>query len=404
MARRFVLHPACSADWWQPLRALDAALVARDAEGCVDAYSVLLSALVARPTADLYSAVAEDLLWGETAVSGTVLKHGSLPEGLRAAALHDIGRTQAVLRRDWQDEVGQVVGTSVPPLERLAHDIDPSVRELTDVLRRGEPAEVLSWLMGTYVRHGSGILARFRAFRWSKGQLEGLVYPAETEVEQLIAVDRQIASLQENTERFLKRAPAHNTLLYGPRGSGKSTAVRGLLKLYWGEGLRLVEISVGDLIDLPLIVEQLRVQPHRFILFVDDLSFELSDHRYQPLKTLLEGSLTARPNNLLVYATSNRRHLVMERFSERPDPLDDDVHSWDTQNERLALADRFGLTITFPTATQQRFSLIVEELARREGLADRGLLERAVEYARWGNGLSGRTAQQFIDSVKAENS
>jgi predicted AAA+ superfamily ATPase len=228
------------------------------------------------------------------------------------------------------------------------------------------------------------------------------MYPSETEADRLVAVERQIASLRENTERFLNRNPAHNTLLYGPRGSGKSTAVRGLLKAYHAESLRLVEISPSDLIDLPLIVEQLRKQPHRFVLFVDDLSFELSDHRYQPLKTLLEGSLTSRPENILVYATSNRRHLVTERFSERPDPLDDDVHGWDTQNERLALADRFGLTITFPTATQQRFLLIVEELARREGLGGSVTTERALEYARWGNGLSGRTAQQFIDSVKAE--
>jgi uncharacterized protein len=118
-------------------------------------------------------------------------------------------------------------------------------------------------------------------------------------------------------------------------------------------------LAPKDLIALPEVIETVRFHPHRFVIFVDDLNFEAGDNAYGPLKTLLEGSLTERPDNVLVYATSNRRHLVREHFSDRPDPLSDDVHAWDTHNERLALSDRFGLTITFPDATQQRYLDIV---------------------------------------------
>jgi hypothetical protein len=144
----------------------------------------------------------------------------------------------------------------------------------------------------------------------------------------------------------------------------------------------------------------IRLRPHCYILFVDDLSFEQGDNSYHQLKTLLEGSLTARPDNVLIYATSNRRHLVKEQFSDRPDPLNDDVHGWDTHHERLALSDRFGLTITFPDASQQRYLEIVKGLVNFENLEIENLDERAIRFAEWGNGYSGRTAQQFVDSAK----
>jgi predicted AAA+ superfamily ATPase len=161
-------------------------------------------------------------------------------------------------------------------------------------------------------------------------------------------------------------------------------------------------VFAQDLAELPNIVEVLGKQPTRFIVFVDDLSFEVGDDRYHPLKTLLEGALQRRPDNILIYATSNRRHLVTERLRDRPDPLDDDVHAWDTQHERLALADRFGLTITFPNANQRAYLTIVQGLAEQLSLVvDDELEARAINFAKWGNGLSGRVAQQFIDSELA---
>jgi predicted AAA+ superfamily ATPase len=214
-------------------------------------------------------------------------------------------------------------------------------------------------------------------------------------------VEGAVARLRVNTEAFLAERGSHHTLLYGPRGSGKSTALRSLGGRYAAAGLRLIEVLPESLGELPQILGELRGRPHRYLLFVDDLSFEAGSGAYGPLKSLLEGSLGGRPENALVYATSNRRHLVGERFSERPGPLNDDVHAWDTQHERLALADRFGLVITFPDTTQRRYLEIVRSLAERDGLTDADLDAKAVRFAEWGNGYSGRTAQQFLEALKS---
>ena len=174
------------------------------------------------------------------------------------------------------------------------------------------------------------------------------------------------------------------------------------MNLYADQGLRLIELQPAELNDLENVIERLRAQPLKFILFVDDLSFESGDNRYQPLKTLLDGSLNSRPDNVLIYATSNRRHLVREQFSDRPDPLNEDVHRWDTHNERLALSDRFGLTITFPSASQKRYLELVKGLADAKALAVDQLEARAIQFAEWGNGYSGRTAQQFMEQLQSE--
>lgn len=227
----------------------------------------------------------------------------------------------------------------------------------------------------------------------------GLTHPDRPDWGELHGLDEQLARLESNTTALLAGRPAHHALLYGPRGSGKSTAVKGLLRRFAGTGLRLLELPSSELAELPLLLEQLRRQPNSFVIFIDDLSFEAGEVSYRPLKSLLEGSLASRPGNLAVYATSNRRHLLRERLGDRPDPLDDDVHGWDTHNERLALADRFGLTITFPNLDQRRYLETVAALAALRGVADDSLGERALRFAEWGNGYSGRTAKQFIDQT-----
>jgi len=227
--------------------------------------------------------------------------------------------------------------------------------------------------------------------------------------------------LRRNTVQFLAGFPANNVLLYGDRGTGKSSSVKALLheRSRAGEpagiwdALRIVELPKARLTDFPVLAELLRTKPQRFILFVDDLSFEEGETQYKDMKAMLEGGLEARPANVVVYATSNRRHLIREQFADRASPGSDEVHARDTVQEKLSFADRFGVTITFPTPDQAAYLAIVEGLAQRRGLLAGGgwadgkierqaLRARAIEWAAWHNGRSGRTAKQFVDYLEGE--
>ena len=403
MTNLFVFTQLERSSWGRALESLRNALTDKEREAVLEAYTRLFRTLSKRGVPDLKTAVAEDLLWGESALSRAALA-GEVPKGLKVAAQQDLDTVLTQGTRDWQAEASRVVGRPLPALSELSNETpDERVTELAPVLGEVDAAWVLNHLIDAYRAHGTGVLARFEAFRWVDGQPQGIAHPVRVDMGRLVALERQLTQLQSNTLAFLSEKPAQHTLLYGPRGSGKSTAVRSLVKHYGAAGLRLLELAPADVRELPEVVELLRHSPHRYLVFVDDLSFEEGNTRYQPLKTLLEGSLTERPDNVLVYATSNRRHLLKEKFSDRPDPLNDDVHAWDTHNERLALADRFGLTITFPNATQTRYLEVVRGLAEQEGLAADTLEEQAVKFAEWGNGYSGRTAQQFVDSLKAKS-
>jgi predicted AAA+ superfamily ATPase len=251
-----------------------------------------------------------------------------------------------------------------------------------------------------YARHGAGRFGRYRAFRWRASALQAVLESDPVRLTELVAYEREREPLLRNTERFLAGLPAQHALLYGLPGTGKSSTVKALLNEYADRGLRLVEVAKEDLGALPRVLEILRGRRPHFVLFVDDLSFEEHEVEYKSLKALLEGSVEEPPENVRVYATSNRRNLVRERFSER----DDDVHARDTVEERLSLAARFGLRLTFPAPDQQRYLEIVAGLARQRGIkiAEGELIERAILWDRWHAGRSGRTARQFVNELEAE--
>ncbi|MGI9590294.1 MAG: ATP-binding protein, partial [Myxococcota bacterium] len=205
-----------------------------------------------------------------------------------------------------------------------------------------------------------------------------------------------------NTEQFLAGLPCNHVLLFGERGTGKSSAVRGLVARYAERGLRAVELHRADLLDLPDLIEQLAPARQRFLLFCDDLSFDAGDAGYRELKAALEGSLAAPPENVCIVATSNRRHLVAERASDNLCAgLDDagDLHPSETADERLALADRFGLVLGCYGFDQATYLELVRQQAARAGL-DRPWEELRAEALRWAArraSRSGRTARQFVD-------
>ena len=408
----YVFRSLAEKEWWRSLMALRRSLDGRrerergtrSAAGVAGRYADLVAALIRERHASLEAALAAGLLEGEAVLAR---EEGELPDGLRQAALLDIELLQELLEEEWQDRAEESCGKELPPLRLLS---DGAAREpfsggemesFVARLKHEEPEDLLVTLQKHYLAAGTGVVASYLAFRWQSHELRGIARPSRDRLEDLVGLDSQLERLTTNVERFLASRPALHTLLYGPRGSGKSTAVRGLLSRYSERGLRLVEVAPESLGYLPELSEQLRPAPYRFLVYVDDLSFESGDAGYAPLKTLLEGSVGERPPNVLLIATSNRRHLVREGFSDRPNPESDDVHGWDTTNERLALADRFGLTITFPGADQRKYLAMVHEMARIKGIEPKGseFDEAAIRFADWGNGYSGRTARQFVDTL-----
>ena len=284
-----------------------------------------------------------------------------------------------------------------PAEESPRHTI---ARKLSTAGDWGICAELLA---GHYARHGAGPFGHHRAFHWRDGRLHAVSRPDPVRLAELVAYEREREPLIRNTERFLAGHPAHHALLYGLPGTGKSSTVKAILNEYAHEGLRLVEVTKEDLSELPRVLDVLRGRGPCFVLFVDDLSFEEHEVEYKALKALLEGSVEAPPENVRLYATSNRRNLVRENFSDRGDGSDD-VHARDTMQEKLSLAARFGLRLTFPSPDQARYLQIVAGLAGERGLEvpAEELKERALLWDRWHAGCSGRTARQFVDELEAE--
>ncbi len=291
-----------------------------------------------------------------------------------------------------------------------------TARTKTAFAQEKDWSALASRLASHYARRGTGTLARFRAFRWQningRAQLEGIAVPDPIRMADLIGYQRERQLLISNTEQFLAGHPANNVLLYGDRGTGKSSSVKALLNEYADQGLRLIEVSRQMLNDYADIAALVRTRPEKFILFIDDLSFDEHETGYKGLKAILEGEtfyfragLEARPDNLVLYATSNRRHLVQERFADRAGAANtDEIHVQDTSQEKLSLSDRFGITITFLSPDQERYLEIVFGLAERRALniEEEELRRRALAWATRYNGRSGRTARQFIDYLTGE--
>lgn len=241
------------------------------------------------------------------------------------------------------------------------------------------------------------------ALRWHRsdrgGYLSAIEHPDLPDHRDLLGIDRQLEILQRNTRQFVLGLPANNLLLWGERGTGKSTAIRSLLRLFSEEGLKLIEIQKEDLFQLSEIAAELRHRQHRFILFCDDLSFDEQEIDYRELKALLEGGLEARPDNLLIYATSNRRHLMPERMVENTG--DDEIHPEERIAEKLSLSDRFGISLGFYRIDQENYLTIVRHLAKRRKLSISAelLKQEALDWSAMRGARSGRIARQFIDDL-----
>lgn len=260
----------------------------------------------------------------------------------------------------------------------------------------------LEELYNFYRDVGSGEFGHYWTFRWSSDDdysgLVGIDNPDPIRMEDLVGLEDQQQEIIRNTRQFTEGLPANNILLYGDRGTGKSSTIKSLIHIFGSKGLRLIEISKHDILNLQRVIHKIRGRGQKFIIFIDDLSFEENETEYKELKALLEGSIEKPPENVLVYATSNRKNLIREYFSDREA---DEVGTMETYQEKLSLADRFGIKLVFPTPGQKEYLDTVVKIARKSGVEmDRTRLDKlALEWVMWHNSRSGRTARQFVNDL-----
>ena len=262
--------------------------------------------------------------------------------------------------------------------------------------------EFMDDMVQFYKEFGVGKLGLHKAFR-----IDGTVTPARivpitniahVHLDDLVGYEIAKKKLIDNTEAFVQGRPANNCLLFGDAGTGKSSSIKGILNQYYDQGLRIIEAYKHQFKDLNDIIAQVKNRNYKFIIYMDDLSFEEFEIEYKYLKAVIEGGLEKKPDNILIYATSNRRHLIRENFSDKEETRED-MHTSDTVQEKLSLVYRFGVSIYFGSPSKKEFQNIVKVLAERQGI-DMPQEELLLEAGRWEmnhGGLSGRTAQQFID-------
>ncbi|MBP1567228.1 MAG: ATP-binding protein, partial [Oscillospiraceae bacterium] len=251
-------------------------------------------------------------------------------------------------------------------------------------------------------KYGYGIYAKYYMFIVKDGNIVPVKHPDEVKLSQLIGYETQRKMIIDNTLALLRGKPASNVLLTGDAGTGKSSSVKAIANEYRNEGLRIIEIRKDQLRDIPAVIDNLSANPLKFILFIDDLCFESDDDNFGALKAILEGSVSARTQNIAIYATSNRRHLVKENFSDRDG---DDMHRNDTVQQLISLSERFGLKISFSKPLKDEYLKIVAGLAEQNGLSipEEKLFAEAEQFALAKSGRSARAAKQFIDKMIAEN-
>lgn len=254
-------------------------------------------------------------------------------------------------------------------------------------------------LIEYHKKNGYGMYSKYNAFAWRNHGLYPISETDPIQLSDLKNYEDQRRKVIDNTESFVNGYPANNVLLYGDRGTGKSSTVHAVLNAYAPEGLRMIEISKSDIPDLNMIREMLSESPMKFIIFIDDLSFDSHDDSFGELKAALEGSLGGRKHNTIIYATSNRRHLIKESFSDR----ENDINRNDIMQEQLSLSDRFGLSITFINPDKKGYLDIVEKIAedRKLDVDMDHLCAVAEQWATRKGGRSPRCARQFIDYVES---
>ena len=364
-------------------------------EAVLEAQSAFFSTLAPRDTLRRY--ISKLILTDDNVFSKAAA--GDAADRLRPAILDGVKSDLAKL---------EAIADLTP--EDILHAVEnKDLREVLGTLPRWENGEALpplsqNWaeqteaLAAFHKRNGYGLFANYAAFEWRDHALSPISTTDPIRLSDLKNYELQRSQVVDNTESFVCGLPANNVLLYGDRGTGKSSTIHAILNAYKEQGLRMIEIPKSAVEELSLIREYLADSPMKFIIYIDDLSFDSQNNAFTELKAALEGGLSACQPNTLIYATSNRRHLIREKFSDKRE-LDDELHNNDTVQEKLSLYARFGVTIYYGAPDKKEFQKIVTTLAEKYGvrMVQEELLLEANKWELAHGGLSGRTAQQFIN-------
>ncbi len=355
------------------------------------------------------------LVYDENAFSKACEIRGAVEGSRNEIALHDFEIFRQMFSCDFT-QIEKQLGVSLYPMlmdykcekgERKVFNqrIRDRICDLAVSLGKSRDAVEFKLLMeGFYHDYGVGKFGLHKAFRVANENGDVKIVPitniAHVQLEDLVGYESAKQKLIENTEAFVAGRKANNCLLFGDAGTGKSSSIKGILNRYYDQGLRIIEIYKHQFQDLNEVITQIKNRNYRFIIYMDDLSFEEFETEYKYLKAVIEGGLEKKPDNILIYATSNRRHLIRETFGDKLD-RDEDLHTNDTVQEKLSLVYRFGVTIYFGSPDKKQFQNIVRVLAERYGLdmPEEQLLLEANKWELNHGGLSGRTAQQFIDHL-----
>ena len=369
------------------LQLLDAA--ARwDGEGALAAYDQMFYRLKAEGYSGLGTWLWDTLRYTETPYGDLAGSGRSDPE-LERAARRDVDALLQLARLGAED-----IRVALKPI------LTEEYVSVLDNLPAWETETPFTFeeLAAFYQENGAGLYAKYRAFLWEEGRLVPVADPDCPHPVELLGYDQQRKQVLDNTRLLVEGKPSNNVLLFGDGGTGKSATVKSMLYLPGMENLRLIEIQKENLVGMPRLIRSLAGRRQSFILFIDDLAFDQDDKTYSSLKTILEGGLERRPLNVAIYATSNRRHLVRQTFSDR---AGDEVDAFETISEKTALAERFGLRIPYMTMSKSEYLALIDHLAGLYHVEmNREVLHaKAMEWEIRHAGRTPRVARQFIASL-----
>ncbi len=373
----------------EPMKALLRLTEAKTADALIHSYTDLVYSVWSEGFSTLPDYISWHLKYDESFI-GNAIAAGTAPQFMEDAAAMDIRRLSSVAMLSCSGLKRNIANAC----SRLGEEYTSIIQNLAELpMGRGFQEEEI---FESYRKKGCGQFALGRAFHWEKGQLTQVKHSDPIDQRDMIGYEFQRNAVVENTRVMLSGKPTNNVLLYGDSGTGKSATVKSLVNIPEFYNLRLIEIAKNSLDELTELIRQISRHTQKFIIYIDDLSFEQEDKGFSALKTALEGGLERRPDNVAIYVTSNRRHMIRESFSDRQG---DDVHARETMEERTSLSERFGLRLSYLALDKKKYQDMVLSMCHRMGLdlPDNQIL---VEANRWEIQHGGRTPRVAVQLVE----